>query len=357
MIANPLEFSSPSPNIAIVLGDMKGMYPDHTAVLEAVAFMLSFGSLKKYECLLEFDALAFYFSDSTAAMIATVALPKIEFLGRYRVIKFGYLSERFFENKSHKLALPPILPTHAFSTSDISPSSRRPSIRALDDADFAGVTFTGQRSPSRYASSRTNPPTLPTTEALQERQQLDIEPHNIAKDPRCTLMMRNLPKGLTQADFFEKFSSRVERVEELIDFVYMPFDSAKQQNFGYVFLNARDLDKVGVIYKIFHGKSFFQDSTQTKSCQVAYARLQGRDKFIAQFNREAVLKLPKQLRPLILDYPAESFKEFRPRADSAASTAGRSAVGDSVWGRYSESDLDDTGRIAEAVAEFALPTY
>lgn len=342
MYLKSLEFSGPTKTVAIVLGDMHGMYPDQSAVLEAMAFMLSFGPVRRFDCLLDFDALAFTFSDIPTAMLVTVAIPKFDCLGRYRVIQFGYLAE----SSPNRLSLPPM---HAASSSDISPTSRRSSIRALDDADFQGVSFTGQRSPVRLASTRGAAPVAPTVETLHDRQQLDIDPYAIGKDPRCTLMMRNLPKGLTQADFFEKFSAKLENVEEYIDFVYMPYDSPKQQNFGYVFLNARSLDKVGSVYRTFHGRGFFTDQTQPKSCQVAYARLQGRDKFIAQFNREAVLKLPKQLRPLILESSngTETFTEIRSHAGSM--------TGSSVW-RYSDvAELDDTGRIAEAVAQCVLP--
>ena len=355
MFPKSLEFSSPSSTVAIVLGNMRSVYPEQSIILEALAFMLTFGPVERFDCLLDHDALAFTFYDPAAAITASSALPNVTSVGRYAISHFGYLNSEISNERSHKLTLPGINNSHSFAHSDSSPSSTKSSIRALDDSDFIGVAFNGGRSPARYGSSRSGTPVAPTVELLQERQQLDIDPYNISRDSRCTLMIRNLPKGMTQADFFERFSSKLPRVDEVIDFVYMPYDSVKQQNFGYVFLNARDLDKVGIVYRTFHGKTLFTDSTQTKSCQVAYARLQGRDKFIAQFNRDAVLKLPKQLRPLILETPLSASLAGvcgRARTDSASTRSGESVWRTSIISETHE--LDDTGKIAEAVAEFAF---
>ena len=354
MFPKSLEFSSPSSTVAIVLGNMRSVYPEQSIILEALAFMLTFGPVERFDCLLDYDALAFSFYDPAAAMTASSALPNVHSVGRYSIVHFGFLNAKLSDDKAKKLTLPGITYSNTFAHSDSSPTSNRSSIRALDDSDFVGVAFNGGRSPARYGSSRAAQ-AAPTVELLQERQQLDIDPYNISRDVRCTLMIRNLPKGMTQADFFERFSSKLPRVDEVIDFVYMPYDSVKQQNFGYVFLNARDLDKVGIIYRTFHGKALFTDSTQTKSCQVAYARLQGRDKFIAQFNRDAVLKLPKQLRPLILETPLSTSLigvNGRSRTDSASTKSGESVWRNSIISETHE--LDDTGKIAEAVAEFAF---
>jgi hypothetical protein len=230
------------------------------------------------------------------------------------------------------------------SPQNASSSSTR--VRWLEDADFAAAAASiaaassGAVSPSNGARySRGSAVSTPTS----HREQLDIDPGNLLLDPRTTLMVRNIPKGMGQQEFFSRF--RVQ-LEEGVDFVYMPYDANKNCNFGYVFLQATSRDKVGTLYRFFQGRSF-NGETGVKACQVAYARLQGKNQFIAQFNKDAVLRLPKQLRPMIIE--TNSLQRDTPQSNSSLSIA---TATDNPSLELSGEELE---KIAESVAAFVLP--
>ena len=229
----------------------------------------------------------------------------------------------------------------------VAPALRSPQaarVRWLEDADFvaAAAAAAGAASPSsgsRY--SRGSAVSTPTS----HREQLDIDPGNLTGDARTTLMVRNIPKSMGQQEFFSRF--RVQ-LEEGVDFVYMPYDANKNCNFGYVFLQATSRDKVGILYRFFQGRSF-NGETGVKACQVAYARLQGKNQFIAQFNKDAVLRLPKQLRPMIIETCSSSGlsgSKGTPQSYSSPSLA----TADSL-----ELSGEELEKIAESVAAFVLP--
>jgi hypothetical protein len=173
-------------------------------------------------------------------------------------------------------------------------------------------------------------------------------------------MIRNLPKSMGQQELFSRF--RVQ-LEEGVDFIYMPYDANKNCNFGYVFLQATSKEKVGGLYRFFQGRSF-NGETGVKACQVAYARLQGKNQFIAQFNKEAVLRLPKVLRPIIIE-PLPSRTTTLTHAPSLSlyaalgPTKGTPSHSSASLATANTDSIELSGeeleKIAESVAAFVLP--
>jgi hypothetical protein len=229
-----------------------------------------------------------------------------------------------------------------------SPHSSR--IRCLEESDFtaaAAAIATGSLSPSSSARySRGSAVSTPTS----HREQLDIDTSNLGSDSRTTLMIRNLPKSMGQQELFSNF--RVQ-LEEGVDFIYMPYDANKNCNFGYVFLQATSKEKVGGLYRFFQGRSF-NGETGVKACQVAYARLQGKNQFIAQFNKEAVLRLPKVLRPIIIE-PLPSLALYAPVGPLKGSPLHSSASLATANTDSMELSGEELEKIAESVAAFVLP--
>jgi RNA recognition motif 2 len=239
---------------------------------------------------------------------------------------------------------------------------RGDAIRALEESDFNRVFFNTSNgnisSPTNSKYSRSSPSTP------SNRSSLDIVSSQLGIDNRTTLMLRNLPRSITQDQFYNSYK---EILVNIIDFLYLPFDVSKQQNFGYVFINVSHKNLVKDIYRAFHGKPL-NGELGLKSCQVAYARLQGKEAFIAQFNRDAVMRLPKNLRPLIVDGPATKPITLNLEAELAKSCTREDSgyYGGEDQGRGKSWILDceeptltdyELEKIAAAVAEFALPEH
>ena len=85
-----------------------------------------------------------------------------------------------------------------------------------------------------------------------------------------------------------------------INFLYMPIDFRYQCNVGYCFVNVTSEPGVARVYKAFEHVVFKQVPTEKKTI-ICVGNLQGLDANIETCRNHAVMELPEQYQPLILD--------------------------------------------------------
>lgn len=146
-----------------------------------------------------------------------------------------------------------------------------------------------------------------------------------------TVMLRNIPNRYTRDMLVERLN---EKYKGAYDFVYLPIDFNSKCNVGYAFINFTTPDVAAAFMQEYHGaksKICLPGFGSTKTCEVCYARCQGRDanmenlrddKFLEKLNERP------EWQPLFYD---DKGKEI-PFADMLVSAAGkrRSRSGSSV---------------------------
>ena len=80
-----------------------------------------------------------------------------------------------------------------------------------------------------------------------------IRPERLGKDPRTTLMIKNIPNKYTIHFLSEEID---QSFRNYYDFLYLPCDTKSGANQGYGFINFIDLDAIKRFYEKFHGKKW-----------------------------------------------------------------------------------------------------
>jgi RNA recognition motif-containing protein len=130
-----------------------------------------------------------------------------------------------------------------------------------------------------------------------------IRPEGLGKDPRTTLMIKNIPNKYT----IQYLSEEIDReFSNYYDFLYLPCDTKSGANQGYGFINFTDLEAIRRFYEMFHGKRWGRFRSEKvpfsliKICNLTYARLQGIASLIEHFQNSKVLNhKEKKYQPII----------------------------------------------------------
>ncbi len=100
-----------------------------------------------------------------------------------------------------------------------------------------------------------------------------------APGARTTLMLRNIPNRMVQADVLAAFARL--GLGGTYDFLYAPVDFRTRCGLGYAFVNAVSGAAAAAIHAALDGRAWGAPSA--KVAAVSYARLQGRDALVAHF--------------------------------------------------------------------------
>ena len=97
-------------------------------------------------------------------------------------------------------------------------------------------------------------------------QLLSIDINNLHRDPRTTLMIRNIPnRWLLRTGLMTSFSQEVllrivnGYIPNRFDFFYLPIDFRTQCNLGYCYINVIDVNTVEELYKSVMAQSLIHD--------------------------------------------------------------------------------------------------
>jgi len=140
-----------------------------------------------------------------------------------------------------------------------------------------------------------------TTERTRSRQDdkrqfaLNITAVQQGIDCRTTLMIKNIPNKYTQ----KMLLSTVDETHKgLYDFFYLPIDFKNKCNVGYAFINFIDPKSIVSFYQQLHNTKWEKFNSE-KVCNIAYARIQGKDNLIAHFQNSSLMSEDKKCRPII----------------------------------------------------------
>lgn len=118
------------------------------------------------------------------------------------------------------------------------------------------------------------------------------------RDPRTTIMIRNIPNKYTLKTILEEINSKFAGKYDLF---YLPIDFKNGCNLGYAFINFTNSFHVLYFYEQFRGKKWNRFNSD-KLCELAYAKFQGKKQLVEHFERGYVMKYETdEKKPLILN--------------------------------------------------------
>ena len=121
------------------------------------------------------------------------------------------------------------------------------------------------------------------------------------KDPRTTLMIKNIPNKYTINSFLEEID---ENFKGTYDIFYLPIDYVNKCNLGFAFINFIEPLHIILFYELYRGKKWRKFNSK-KKCELLYAKFQGRKELISHFERGKILFLDsEEKKPLILPVPS-----------------------------------------------------
>ncbi|XP_010556351.1 PREDICTED: protein terminal ear1 homolog [Tarenaya hassleriana] len=134
------------------------------------------------------------------------------------------------------------------------------------------------------------------------------------RDPRTTLMIKNIPNKYSQKLLLNVLDGHCIRINEQVaepgdesrplssyDFVYLPMDFNNKCNVGYGFVNMTTPEAAWRLYKAFHLQRW-EVFNSRKICEITYARVQGLEALkehfkSSKFPGQAELYLPVFFSP------------------------------------------------------------
>ena len=127
-------------------------------------------------------------------------------------------------------------------------------------------------------------------------------------DQRTTVMIRHIPNKYSLRTLTEELN---HKFKNKYDIVYLPIDYTNNCNLGFAFINFIHPLYIVDFYDTFSGKKW-KRFLSTKRCELAYAKIQGRNDLLIHFEKGVVMNSqPREKKPLILSisapYPKFSF--------------------------------------------------
>jgi hypothetical protein len=130
-----------------------------------------------------------------------------------------------------------------------------------------------------------------------------------------TVMIRNIPRGLSQTGFLEELNARGYRGS--IDFAYMPMNLRSYESFGYAFVNLTDATVAAKLMS--HLQLLAADE---KEWQVVWSTCQGLTANVERYRNSPLMheSVPADCKPVLFDeygdqvqFPAPTKHIAKPR--------------------------------------------
>lgn len=151
------------------------------------------------------------------------------------------------------------------------------------------------------SNASTHKPLSPNISERRSRQEdvrqftLNIQAVQQGSDRRTTLMIKNIPNKYTQ----KMLLASVDATHKgQYDFFYLPIDFKNKCNVGYAFINFIDPQSIITFYQQLHNTKWDKFNSE-KVCNIAYARIQGKESLIAHFQNSSLMSEDKKCRPII----------------------------------------------------------
>merc|ERR1719460_2697826 len=124
----------------------------------------------------------------------------------------------------------------------------------------------------------------------------------ISKDdkPVTTLMVRNLPRNITQLDLINELNQA--GFEATYDFVYMPQSFSVSENVGFAFVNFINPSKAGALVGLWHRQRRFGATAKQAALNISPADIQGLAANLKTWASPRLRRIRnRNLRPFVLD--------------------------------------------------------
>jgi len=208
-------------------------------------------------------------------------------------------------------------PNPLFSMNSFSPTSNVisshgfvPSSSFEDKVEKKDNKSPNMTSPTTNSTTSTTPysvPNLPNNKFNRRRSisgedekfrfALNISKVRNKEDTRTTLMIKNIPNKYSQKMLLTTVD---ETHKGTYDFFYLPIDFKNKCNVGYAFINFLDPQSIIAFYEEFNNKKWERFNSE-KVCEIAYARIQGKNNLISHFQNSSLLSEDKKCRPIIFE--------------------------------------------------------
>ncbi len=130
---------------------------------------------------------------------------------------------------------------------------------------------------------------------VKSKNDVDIAGIEAGLDPRTTCMIKNIPNKYTQQMLIDHLDlSHAGRY----DFIYLRIDFKNKCNVGYAFINFIDPMDIVTFAKRMNGKRWPKFNSE-KRCELAYARIQGKEALVDKFKHSRVMQEPPSYRPRV----------------------------------------------------------
>ena len=110
-------------------------------------------------------------------------------------------------------------------------------------------------------------------------------------------MIKNVPNKYTKAALLQLIDTNHVGT---YDFFYLPIDCRNKCNLGYAFLNVKEPGTIVSLLEEFSGKRW-ERFRSDKVCEIAYARIQGKEALVEHFRNSKLIHKHQKYRPLVAD--------------------------------------------------------
>lgn len=126
---------------------------------------------------------------------------------------------------------------------------------------------------------------------------LDLDVVESGRDPRTSLMVRNIPNKYSQQMLLSEFEENGHG-PGVIDFFYLPIDFKNRCNRGYAFINFVECKDILAFHRRYFGKHW-RTFNSDKICDITYARIQGKQAMLKRFENSALMGKDEEYKPLV----------------------------------------------------------
>ena len=133
-----------------------------------------------------------------------------------------------------------------------------------------------------------------------ERQKYIIIISNIinGRDPRTTVMIKNIPTFISQVELLEKINKNYSTA---YNFFYLPIDFNKQVNAGFAFINFKSAKLIINFFQEFDTRPWNFQGSLKKIGFISYARIQGFRSICEHFEKSNIMnQVDDKVKPIII---------------------------------------------------------
>jgi len=130
---------------------------------------------------------------------------------------------------------------------------------------------------------------------------IDIDAVAGGEERRKTIMIKNIPNKYSLKTLREDLD---KKYGGMYDVFYLPIDYKNKCNLGYAFINFVHPFYLLSFYEEYQGLKWTRYQSSLKTCELAYAKIQGRDELVSHYAKGTTMNaISDAVKPLIIPSP------------------------------------------------------